>query len=446
MGSVAFAETLSVDVVYGKPFHVQFPKHPVQQFARFADRKGRYAQMPGALRRMHRAMQIAVPPERLVVAAAGQTGLKAMVQTLFGSGQRGSTDYEWHPTDLVIEGARAWVRRQRWQEGGGDGWFGSPIYHDWAVAGIYVRDVELVAWADELFQRPLAQLIEADEIGGSVGYLYAPAGTNPRSWRGVEVESESFSFHDAEDNAVKDGKTQPGVHRAFRVKWNLWSGEVSVYLPEYWQIKTESEREHPVCYSFRVARNGREERRFAPLYTSLDADREFIASGNTEEGHQVVDYTTELPDLPEYIPRRPRRAATTPRAGCRWMLGRTLRGGTTSVRRNRSWASTRLTTTRRGRRSFRLRGSSPNSPGQREPHRFPKSLARFRPSTCGSSAAPAIPTGIERLFPLGESGGMCSASGRTTDPQTSTCPRRTVAVVGSTTADGFESRQTARSR
>lgn len=296
MGSVAFKEGLIVDIVYGQPEYVQFPAI-VEQFARYADRNDRYAQMPDDLRRMHRAMQIAVPPEEFVVSATGQTGLKATIKMLFGSGQRGqATDTEWHPTSLVEDGARAWVRRQRWQEGGGDGWFGSPIYHDWAVAGAFIRDAELRQWTDELFEHPLGKLIEAEADTSNYGWVYAPAGTDPRSWPGVEIESESFSFRDAED-----GKTQ-GVHRAFRVKWGLWSGGVSVYLPEYWQVKTESEWEHPMFYPFRIARNGREEKRFAPTYTSLEADREFLEFGRTEEGREAVEYTTELPDLPEFVP------------------------------------------------------------------------------------------------------------------------------------------------
>lgn len=301
MGSVAFIKEGLVGIVHGLPESVKFPASVVQ-FAPSADRKGRYAQMPDDLRRMHRAMQIAVPPEEFVVSVAGQTGLKETIQKIFGSGQRDPTETEWHPTSLVENGARAWVRHQRWQEGGGENWIGSPIYNDWAVAGAFIRDAELRQWADELFEHPLGKLIEADTGNGCVysGCVYT-ADTDPRSWPGVKIESESFSFFDTGDYSVKNGKAQPGVHRTYRVQWGLWLGEVSVYLPEYWQIKTETEWEQPVCYPFRIARNGREEKRFAPPYTSLETDRQFVVSGDIG-GRQVVEYSTELPNLAEFIP------------------------------------------------------------------------------------------------------------------------------------------------
>lgn len=287
---VVFKEDLSVNIEFGRPLWARYPRREVVQYAREEGWQREYVLMPDDdLKKMHRALEVAMPPKELVVSAAGQLGLKSQLQTIFGSGQRGSTDIEWHPTDIVIDGCRAWARHQRWQEGGGEGWFGSPIYHDWIVAGAWIRDVELLQWAGELFEHPLGKLIEDNSSWRVV------ADADPRLWSGVEIEKESLCFYD-------EYYAQPaGVYRNYTVKWGLCTVVVSVYLPDYWQIQVEAEWEHPVCYPFRVARNGREEKRFAPPYSTLEGDRSFLAAGESK-GWRVADYVTELPDLPEYLP------------------------------------------------------------------------------------------------------------------------------------------------
>ncbi len=300
MGSIRFSkESIGVKVAYGRPENVQLPQGSLQYSREVPSlRKEGWDQVPESIARIYRAMQLAVPPEGAVLASAGQTGLKERQDAIFGSGQRGPTRYEWCPTSLIVGGARAWVRHCRWQEGGGNGWHGRPIYHDWAVAGVFLRDDDLRPWADNLFEHPLGRALESH--GDYTPWLYFPAGTNPRAWPDVDILKEKFSFR--EDHYDVERITPPGVYRVHRVAWRLWEGLVFVHLPEYWQVTAGADWGGEVHYPFRLARNGREERRFAPPYSSLEADEAFWRSGRSPEGRLVEEYTTSLPDLPEYDP------------------------------------------------------------------------------------------------------------------------------------------------
>jgi len=260
MGTVKFDSTpIAVTIVTGQPHFAcgqigtEFSRENTQR---------NYQPVPTDLQRIYRAMQLATPPEGVVVAGAGQLGLKARIAEIFGSGQRGSTNTEWCPTDLSVEGVRAWTRHQRWQEGGGDGWIGSPIYHDWVVAGAFLHEEGLRQWANQLFQHPLGAALEED--GGYAYAVYFPyyADSAPDQWEGVEVLEMGWEFVKEDDFSVQNGKAVAGVYRTYKVRWELWSGTVAIHQPHLWWINREWESHYPVNYNFLAARNGQEERRF----------------------------------------------------------------------------------------------------------------------------------------------------------------------------------------
>ena len=114
MGSIIFSENGEIKVEKGSPEDVWYKGEGVVMYTKQMRAKhsdGRYVELPNNLKELHRAMSIAVPPTELFVNSVGQCGLKGDIQTMFGSGQCSSSLSEWHPTNLVVDDARAWVLR-----------------------------------------------------------------------------------------------------------------------------------------------------------------------------------------------------------------------------------------------------------------------------------------------------------------------------------------------
>lgn len=278
MGSVNFINeggVLAVSIEYG---------HPSQFFG-----AQEFKKIPDELVKLNRLMMVAVPPEAYIAAQAGQVELKNNLAVAFGSGQRGGTEMFWSPTDKIVDGCRAWVRHQQWQEGGGDGWFGDPIYHDWIVGGAWIQEEGLKAFAEKFFGHPLGaaiyKMMEMPFGFPTFHGVFFPEGTEPQRWQNVTVERKGFQFEAPDSYTVKEYGHQPGVYQAFQIQYGIWEGEVHVFSSEHWQVQVDSEWECPVHYPFLLARNGREERKFA-----LN-----ISEEEFQDRREKVSYSTILP-------------------------------------------------------------------------------------------------------------------------------------------------------
>ncbi len=293
MSSVAFKNG-SVCLISGSPEFVHFPINNIERWAR---RKGRcYSPLPKELQRIHRAIEIAILPKALVVEMVG-------TRTLFDNRRRFSRETEWCPTSFMVNGVRAWVCRRYWQEIGGYYWnklFSDFISHDWVIGGALIKDTELREWADKLFKHPVGKLIEFESNTSPFNCVYASVNSNPTAWPDIKINSKSshFSFYEADHRDVICGKTRPGVHCVYYVRWGLWQGKIAVYLPEYWQLKTRFESKGLERHSFWVARNGYQERRlFLEPSIISDTIKQFFNSKKIEKiekmKQQAIQYLTD---------------------------------------------------------------------------------------------------------------------------------------------------------
>lgn len=290
MGSIRFVvETLSVDCVYGQPWHLV----KVQKKEEGDVDRGIWAfekdNVPDELQLVFRAMRTMNPPEDIIKSSFGMRVPSSMVDAMFGVGRRSGATLTYLPTDLVSGGYRAWVLFKEWYEGGGEGWFGEPIHHKVYCAGFWLNEEAAQKWAEELAEHPLGKFLVQYEK--SPYDVFFQAGVNPAAWEGVEI-----LFYSGYNNPEYIREYHPdfsvGVYHKYQVRFGRWEGSVLVHAPELWEVRFDDERKgYPLVPHYPLLRvsNGMEEQLF-------------VATAEDAVAENQYRYLNHLPNRRAYCP------------------------------------------------------------------------------------------------------------------------------------------------
>lgn len=199
------------------------------------------------------AMQYFQPPLEAVQSYGSIQGHLNSMEVVFGTGNRSGHDYEWVPTSARWEDCRAWVLRDRFTEGGGEGWIGNPIYHNNAVQAAWLRIPVIREWTANLFASPFGQMFLRQNPGPYGRILLGANDLTSNLDPTLKVSSPSCYTHETE-----------GVYMEYRVEWGTWTGYLRRDVPNGWVVENDNNRQFKKWLRLpaTVYKNGKEDMAF----------------------------------------------------------------------------------------------------------------------------------------------------------------------------------------
>ena len=220
-------------------------------------------------------LRILPPPEALMRRGSTTLGPSPIITAPTDVDHHQIHTFTFRPTDVVVEGYRAWLVEQNWL--GGDVHSTKGFYAD----AFWLNEEKATSWAKAQQRHPLVQLLSKELSTPSL--IFAPADTDIETWEGAWVHYQGHRLLTERDKFRK----HIGVYLQLYVQFGRWSGTILVCRPTLWELKIELDVKAPLIpvYFTVVARNGLETRMFSYDGGPLDRD---------------ATYTTELPNLPEH--------------------------------------------------------------------------------------------------------------------------------------------------
>ncbi|MFA5030849.1 MAG: hypothetical protein WC495_04630 [Patescibacteria group bacterium] len=204
-----------IDTCEGYPRHIRFSEG-LKGSLEFPGEKGI---LPQDLEmEEYLAMQYFDPPAEAVRSSYGIQDRLKLIDVAFGTGNRSGHDYEWVPTSAVWDDCRAWVLRDRFTEGGGDGWFGDPIFHNNAIAAAWLHVPTMKGWAKEVFANPFGKIFLQQKPEMHADVLLEEKDLQ------IALTTVELSFQGRGNPSYYVDTERVSAHGEYRVRWGKWSG------------------------------------------------------------------------------------------------------------------------------------------------------------------------------------------------------------------------------